>query len=79
MVSDMEIYYTNETLYVNIDEIVDEFSIIKLRRRLFRILEDYGITNVELNVFGHDAISKNLLLDLLKESNRKYHTNIKLK
>ncbi len=75
----MDIYYTNETLYINIDELIDEVSIMKLRKRLFRILDDYGINNIELSLLGYDSTARALVLDLLKESNQKYHTNIKLK
>lgn len=72
----MNIYYTNETLYVNIDEILDEAGFIKLKKRLYRILEDYGIYNVILNISS--KYDNKLLNNLLNESSKKYQANIKI-
>ena len=57
----MDIYYKNETLYVDVtnDITLDTMSVLK--RRLFRILDDYGIDKIVISVLGH--ADKNLLTD----------------
>ena len=46
----MNIFYSNNTLYVNFSDNIDELSISKLRSRVFNILNDYDIENIVLNI-----------------------------
>lgn len=75
----MNIFYTNDTLYINIEEAIDINTINKLKKRLFRILEDYGINQVELNVANSTIYDPTIFDNLLTESSQKYQAKIKIK
>ena len=71
----MNIYYTNNTLYVNLNERIDDFNISMLKKRVFNILDDYDIENIVLNIITDNK--NNILLDeFINDYNRKYHGNI---
>ena len=42
----MEIVYTEETLYVNIFDEINELLVSKIQNRVFRIIDDYDIDNI---------------------------------
>ncbi len=48
----MDFYYQNETLYVDITNDINLDTISILQRRLFRILDDYGIDKIVISVLG---------------------------
>ena len=73
----MNIYYKDNTLYVNMNEDINMESILVLRKRVFGILDDYDINNIVLNVITD---KNNILLDeFINEYQRKYNGNITLK
>ena len=44
----MEMIYTDNTLYINIEDRIN-FTLIKnLQRRMYRILDSYHINNIEI-------------------------------
>ncbi len=67
----MDIYYKNETLYVDVtnDITVDTMNVLK--RRLFRILDDYGIDKIVICILGHSN------KELLTHFKRLYYQNYK--
>ena len=71
----MNIYYTNNTLYVNLNERIDDFNISMLKKRVFNILDDYDIENIVLNIVT-DNKNNILLDDFINDYNKKYHGNI---
>lgn len=74
----MNIYYSDNTLYVNFKEEMDYISMDKLKKRVFSILDDYDIENIVLHIVGESKDS--LLLDeFLREYNSKYHGNLLIK
>lgn len=42
----MDLYYQNETLYIELSNNLNEQDYIALRRRIFRIIDDYGVDRV---------------------------------
>jgi len=48
----MDLYYKNETLYVDITNDINLDTISILKQRVFRILDDYGIDKIIINVDG---------------------------
>ena len=73
----MNIYYTENTLYINMNEEINMDNIDKLRKRVFGILDDYDINNIVLSVITN---KNNILLDeFIEEYHRKYNGNITLK
>ena len=67
----MDFYYQNETLYVDITNDINLDTISILQRRLFRILDDYGIDKIVISVLG---FMDKELLTLFK---RKYYERYK--
>lgn len=74
----MEIFYSNDTLYVNVDEINDN-EIFKMKKRIYRILDDYNIDNVVLNLITDDSIESSLIDEFIKEYKCKYNSKIIMK
>lgn len=73
----MNIFYTDNTLYINMNQEINNESIINLRKKVFGILNDYDIDNIVLNVITD---KNNILLDeFIEEYHRKYNGNITLK
>ena len=73
----MDIYYTNKTLYVNMVDEVDSDSVLNLRNKVFRILDDYNISNIVLSIISNTDSS--LLDDFIKEYYDKYNGKIIIK
>lgn len=53
----MDLYYQNETLYIEISNNLNEQDYIALRRRIFRIIDDYGVDRVVIK--NHRSIFYN--------------------
>ena len=74
----MNIYYMNNTLYVNLNDYIDDIIIDKLKSRVFNILDDYDIQNIVLNIISNNK--NNYLIDeFINEYHSKYNGNILLK
>ena len=74
----MNIYYTDNTLFVNLLDYIDDSNISKLRKRVFGILDDYDIENIVLNIIS-DNKNNSLIDEFIREYNKKYHGNIIVK
>ena len=68
----MNIYYTNETLFINIDTPIDEYLIKILKKRLYNIINDYDIDNIVLTVLNEYKTSP-LIIELVNEYHNKFH------
>lgn len=75
----MDIFYTDNTLYVNFENIASSNEILKMKKRVFKILEDYSIDNIVLNIITDDRISSDLLDSFIEEYNHKYTGKIIMK
>ena len=74
----VNIFYSNNTLFVNLVDFIDDSSVNKLKSRVFGILDDYDIENIVLNIISSDK--NNILLDdFIREYRLKYHGNILVK
>ena len=47
---ELNIFYNDNTLYVNLDEYLDDYVLNKLKKRVFNILEDYDIENIVIKI-----------------------------
>ena len=74
----MNIYYNDKTLYVNLEEYLNNNNLITLKRRVFNILDDYDIENIVLNLISEN-INSNLLDEFIKEYHKKYRGNLTVK
>ena len=75
----MKMIYTNNTLYVNIEERINFSMIKKLKSRLFNIIDSYAISNIELNILNNERYDTSLITELLDEYNRKYSGKLIIK
>lgn len=74
----LNIFYNDNTLYVNLDEYLDDFVLNKLKKRVFNILEDYDIENIVLNIVTSNKNSY-LLDDFIREYKKKFRGNLIVK
>lgn len=75
----MDIFYTDDTLYVNMNDVVSRNDVIKLKKRVFKILEEYSIDNVVLNIVTDDTISKEMIDSFILEYNMRFNGKIIMK
>lgn len=66
----MDLYYKNETLYVEVTNDIDVETMAMLKRRVFQILDDYGIDKIVINVGG--TYDKAVMNAFKKEYYHKY-------
>lgn len=71
----MNIFYTEDTLYINLEDQIDNLTLDRLKKRVFGILDDYNIDNIVLNIITSN--SNNFLLDdFVREYHNKYSGNL---
>lgn len=75
---ELNIFYNDNTLYVNLDEYLDDYVLNKLKKRVFNILEDYDIENIVLNIVTSNK-NNYLLDDFIREYKKKFSGNLIVK
>ncbi len=75
----MEMIYTNNTLYVNIEERINFSLINKLQHKLYRILDNYHIKNIEINILSEHHYDTTLISDLISDYKHKYNGHLIVK
>lgn len=75
---ELNIFYNDNTLYVNLDEYLDDYVLNKLKKRVFNILEDYDIENIVLNIVTNNK-NNYLLDDFIREYKKKFRGNLIVK
>lgn len=68
----MEMYYTNNKLYINIEERINFSLINELKRKLYKIINSYQIQNIELNILNDERFEWALIDELINDYNSKY-------
>lgn len=66
----MELYYKNETLFVDVINDMNLDMLAILKRRVFQILDDYGIDKIIIHIDG--MYDKKLINEFKKEYHHKY-------
>lgn len=75
----MEMFYTNNTLYINIEDRLNLSLINNLQKKLYRIIDSYHIINVEINILNDTHYDKSLINDLINDYKVKYNGKIIVK
>lgn len=75
----MEMIYTSNTLYINIDERVNFTLINRLQNKLYRIIDSYHITNIEITILNDLYYDKTLINDLVQDYKNKYNGHLIVK
>lgn len=73
----MDIFYTNETLYVNMNKI-DKSAINIMQKRVFRIIEDYDIDNIVLRIPKIYDAKSDLFSPFVSAYRKKHNGNLKI-
>ena len=68
----MELFFKDNTLFVNIEERINFSLINKLQKRLYRIIDSYSITNIVINILSNEYFDRSLLDDLVNDYKSKY-------
>ena len=74
----MEMTYTNNILYINIEERINFSLIKKLKYRLFYLIDSYGIEEIILNI-NDNHYDTSLIMELINEYNMKYNRKLTVK
>lgn len=61
----MELYFTNNTLYINIEDRINFTLISRLQKKMYRIIETYHINNIEIIISDDTHYDQELLLSLI--------------
>ena len=72
----MNIYYTDKTLYVNLESDLDINLLMDLKNKVFGILDDYNIENIVIKKNYNNTL---LLDEFVNEYKNKYNGNIKIR
>ncbi|MGN1338105.1 MAG: hypothetical protein ACI4WW_06500 [Candidatus Coprovivens sp.] len=68
----MEIYYTNDKLYISITDSISFSLVNKLKKKLYHILDIYKINNIEIDIENNDKYDESLIDELIKDYDTKY-------
>ena len=71
----MNIFYSNETLFV---DLFGEVEINKVRNKVFSILNEYNISNLEINVKEVFEYKSGTIRDLTNDYHRMYKGKFKI-
>ena len=74
----MNIFYSDNTLFVNVYEELNPYNVNRLKLRVFKIVREYDIENVVLSI---NNCKKNsyLLKDFINEYEVTFNSHIKVK
>lgn len=74
----MEIVYTEETLYVNIFDEINELLVSKIQNRVFKIIDDYDIDNIVLNIMNDKKYKTDAFDKFINNYRSKYNGKVKI-
>ncbi len=69
----MEIYYSNNELYVEVNDRLNTSLINRLERKLSIILNTYNVEKINISIQSSDIINYNSLDRVVDELNKKYN------
>lgn len=74
----MDIFYSDNTLFVNVYENINKNNISSLKTRVFKIARDYDIENIVLNTNGYRK-SNYLLKEFINDYESNFNGHIRFK
>ncbi len=75
----MEMIYTNNTLFINIEDRINFSLINKLQNKMYRIIDTYHINNIEISILNDSHFDVTLVEDLVNDYKIKYSGKIIVK
>ncbi len=73
-----DIEYSRDTLYVNLEGIVNKKNIQILKKKLYCILDEYNILDIVINIQNTRMIDKDEFYELLDDYDIKYGGNLEV-
>ncbi len=73
-----DIEYSRDTLYVNLEGIVNKKNIQILKKKLYYILDEYNILDIVINIQNTRMIDKDEFYELLDDYDIKYGGNLEV-
>lgn len=74
----VEMVYSNDTLFINMSGIYNSKNISKLKRKMYNVINQYGISNVVIDRKNISKIDDNAFYDMLDDYDLKYGGNLKV-
>ncbi len=74
----VEMVYSNDTLFINLSGIYNSKNISKLKRKMYNVINQYGINNVVIDRKNISKIDDNAFYDMLDDYDLKYGGNLKV-
>ncbi len=74
----MEMIYSNDTLFINIEGVYNSKSISTLKRKMYNVINQYGISNVVIDKKNISKIDYGAFYDMLNDYDTKYGGNLKI-
>lgn len=74
----MEMIYDSDTLFVNIKGVYNSKNISNLKRKLYHVINQYGINNIIINKKNISSIDSEAFYDMLDDYDIKYGGNLKV-
>lgn len=71
--------YTNNTLYINIEDRINFTLINRLQKKLYRILDSYHINNICITILNDTYYDTSLIKDLIADYKNKYNGHMIVK
>lgn len=71
-----EIEFSRNTLYVSMKGIANKKNILELKRKLYYILNEYGVTDIIIDIKDVASLDKESFYDMLDDYDMKYGGNL---
>lgn len=68
----MDLYYQNETLYIEILEDLTELEYNRLQKKIFKIIDDYGVDKIVIRNISQMHHNKQFLRQMKQNFYEKY-------
>ncbi len=68
----MDLYYQNETLYIDIMDCLDHDEYISFQAKIFRIIEDYGVERIVIQNHNPIFYNRHFIRQMKQDFYQKY-------
>lgn len=73
-----EIEYSRDTLYINLEGMVNKKNIQVLKRKLYHILDEYAIMDIVIDIKNTRLLDKDAFYELLDDYDIQYGGNLEV-
>lgn len=72
----MDIFYTKETLFVDLTDMINFNTVDILEKKVFNILDIYDIDNIVINILNKNEFDQELIGNFIEKYQNKYAGNM---